>query len=68
MAHIIIVTTPPGGSLVAPSHDIKISVEYAPAHELTPDQEHHHIEVIERVSQRFYERLQERLSGGGGVE
>jgi hypothetical protein len=62
MSHIVIITTPPGDSLVPDPVIVKVTVEYSPAHGLTPDQEHRNIEKIERRSAKFYAKLQQLLS------
>jgi len=65
MSHTVIITTPPsdggGGSLVAES-PVKVTVEYSPPHDLSPEQEHRNIEKIERRSARFYEKLLQLLA------
>ena len=63
MSHKIIIIQPPGGGnrMAAPT-EVNVTVEYSPAHGLTPQQAHRNIERIEAMSARFYERLMERLA------
>lgn len=68
MAHVIIITTPPsnsgGGSRVAHEHGPTVDVTYSPPHGLTAAEERRNIEIIERLSAKFYEKLQQRLESG----
>ncbi len=61
MSHGVIITNPPTDGLVADPISIKVTVEYFPDHDLSPEQEHRNIHKVERLSSAFYAKLQEKL-------
>lgn len=65
MTHKVTIPIPPGGNRMAGGSDITGYVEYTPPHDLTPEQERRNIEKIERQTERFYAKLQERLAEPG---
>lgn len=70
MSHVIIITTPPssggGGSRVSNPDGLSVDVTYTPPHDVTPEQQSRAIQIIERLSEKFYDKLQARLADPDG--